>query len=251
MTFDKILAIPFKEGGIVKVLIGGILQIIPIVNFFSMGYIVECFANGADKREEMPEWTDWGQKFINGLLMVVIGFIYLLIPLIILSFTGFFGKFYRYHIGAGTFIFAVLLFIIFTFALPMAVSNFAVKNSFGAAFQFGRIVGLIGAAPGSYVGAYLLYFVAALICMVISIVPLIGWLFAIFAGFYLGCVSGFLFGSVYSKADEILAGSQYKALNVRAAGEMAPAEEKSFCQECGNPLAEGDRFCTRCGKKKN
>lgn len=201
MSFDKVLTLPFKNGGIVKLLIGGVLQFIPIINFFSFGYMLECYANGALKREEMPEWDDWGSKFVNGLLIAIISFIYVLIPSI------FFGSSFSamiinpsYNIGGGSFILAIIVFIIFTFALPMALANFAVKKSFGAAFEFGYIFKLIASSLGRYIGAYLLYIVAAIICVIIAMIPVIGWICIIFIGFYLGCVAGFLFGSVYGEA---------------------------------------------------
>lgn len=42
--------------------------------------------------------------------------------------------------------------------------------------------------------------------MVISMIPIIGWIFMLFIGFYLGCVAGFLFGSVYGRAINLMPG---------------------------------------------
>jgi hypothetical protein len=209
MSFDRVLTIPFQNGGIVKVIIGSVLGIIPIINFFSFGYILECFENGAKKREAMPEWTDWGAKFINGFLMCIIGFIYMLIPLLVINSTGLTGNVPnpRYHMGFGTILFTMFIFMIFTFILPMAVSHFAVIKNFGAAFQLGYILKLVGSSLGSYIGAYLLYFVAVIICILLNMIPIIGWILVFFTGFYLGCVSGFLFGSVYNKAIYAVSGS--------------------------------------------
>lgn len=201
MSFDKVLTLPLKNDGIVKLLIGGVLQIIPIISFFSLGYMLECYVNGASKREEMPEWTDWGSKFVNGLLIAIISFIYVLIPMLLFG-SSFSAMLINpgHHIGGGSLILAIIIFILFTFALPMALANFAVKRNFGAAFEFGYIFKLIASSLGSYIGAYLLYIVAAIICAIIAMIPIIGWICIIFIGFYLGCVGGFLFGSVYGEA---------------------------------------------------
>jgi hypothetical protein len=210
VTFDKVLALPFKNGGIAKVLIGGVLQIIPIVSFFSMGYILECYEQGAKKSEIMPEWTDWGNKFVNGLLIAIISLIYMIIPMIL--FGSSMSRMFSYptrHIGGGIFsgmsILGLLVFLAFAFILPMAIANFAAKKNFGAAFQLGYIFQLIGSSMGSYIGAFLLYIVAAIICMIIAMIPIIGWLCIVFISFYLGCVGGFLFGSVYGEASGLAA----------------------------------------------
>jgi len=201
VSFDKVLTLPFKNGGIVKVLIGGVLMMIPIVNFFSTGYILECFEQGAKKKENMPEWEDWGNKFVNGLLIAIISFIYMLIPMIIFG-SSFYRlmAFPRYHMGMGMSLIGMLVFLAFAFMLPMVTANFAYKRNFGAAFELGYIFQLIGKSLGSYIGAFLLYIVAGIICMIIAMIPFIGWLCIMFISFYLGCVGGFLFGSVYGDA---------------------------------------------------
>lgn len=253
MTFDKVLSLPFRNGCIVKVLIGGVLQIIPIVSFFSLGYTVECYENGAYNREKMPEWTDWGKKFMNGLCIVAISLIYLLIP--ILLFGSSLGALFSprhlgFGVGTGTLILSIVAFIIFSFAIPMAISNFAVKKNFGAAFEFGYIFKLIGSSIGNYIGAYLLYIVAMIACLIISMIPIIGWIFMLFVGFYLGCVAGFLFGSVYGRAINLMpcCGDSVPKL-LETPSETAATSEKAFCTNCGNPLSSDDKVCVKCGKQ--
>ncbi|MFX4261534.1 DUF4013 domain-containing protein [Pelotomaculum propionicicum] len=253
MTFDKILALPFRDGGIVKLLIGGIIQIIPIVNFFSIGYFVDCYERGAKNQQSMPEWSDWGRKFVDGLIILVINIVYLLIPMLILGSMGVFKAVTnpRYHLGSGTIFLGVLLFIIFTIAVPMAISNYAVKRSFFAAFDLLYIFKLIGLSLGSYIGAYFLLFFAGMLTGFVLMVPIIGWLFAIFAGFYLGCVASFLFGSVYGKASRKAGGSSYKpfAESARTANETAAASVTSFCGNCGCTVSPDAKFCGNCGSK--
>lgn len=251
MTFDKILTLPFKE--IAKLLIGGILMFIPIVNLFSMGYFVECYEKGAKNEQSMPEWTDWGRKFVDGLIILVINIIYFLIPTLIFGSMGVFKAITnpRYHISTGTIFFGILLFIIFSIAVPMAIANFSVKRKFLAAFDLLHIFKLIGLSFGSYIGAYFLLFFAGMIVGFIMMVPIIGWLFAIFAGFYLGCVASFLFGSVYGKASQKAGGSKYSpvAANAKTVMETAAASGPSFCGNCGSTVSSNSKFCVNCGSK--
>lgn len=204
MSFDKVLAIPLRNGGLVKLLIGGVLNIIPIISFFSLGFIVDCYEKGSVNQQEMPDWSNWGYKFGRGFLAMVIGLIYMLIPVIIFYLIGFYSSPHLSGFAAGTLIFAVLIILIFGFCIPMAMCHYAVSKSFSAAFQIGYIFKLIGVSLGSYIGAYLLYFLAGIICLIISLIPFIGWLFVIFAGFYLACVAGFLFGAVYYQASQVV-----------------------------------------------
>lgn len=253
MSFDKVISLPFRNGGIVKLLIGGILEFIPIIFFFPIGYLMECYANGANNREEMPEWTDWGNKFTNGLQVAIIGFVYLFVPIIIFFVAGGFSAIFSsrrgLNFGFGTFL-AFLSFIVFFFILQMAISNFAAKKSFGAAFDLGYIFKLIGASFGSYIGAYFLYLVAFVVTMLFSMIPIIGWIFGIFASFYLGCVAAFLFGSVYGKAVGMVNGGvSYAGGMTDSYRETAVTTQDTFCGNCGNRLSPNERFCGNCGNQ--
>src|SRR3989344_4043515 len=66
---------PFTD--IKKLLIGIVLSIVPIVNFFSIGFSLESSGLGRNKKSaKMPEWDEWGDYFIKGLFAFVIGLLY-------------------------------------------------------------------------------------------------------------------------------------------------------------------------------
>lgn len=44
MNLEKAMRLPLVDGGIIKVIIGAILNIIPIVNFLCSGYFIEIMA---------------------------------------------------------------------------------------------------------------------------------------------------------------------------------------------------------------
>ena len=67
---------------VVKVLIGGVLNIIPIANLIASGYVLTLMARSMDRlQEEMPKWDDWGGYLMKGLMVAVISLIYCVIPL--------------------------------------------------------------------------------------------------------------------------------------------------------------------------
>ena len=77
---------PFTD--VKKFLIGVILSLIPIVNLFAKGYILQASGVGKHKgHKKMPEWKDWGDLFLTGLVAFIIGVIYM-IPAGIVFITG-------------------------------------------------------------------------------------------------------------------------------------------------------------------
>ena len=103
--------------------------------------------------------------------------------------------------GCVTFILAILA----AFIIPAAYANFAVKGSFGAAFSFGEVFGLIKAAPGAYVLVLLGSILAGIIGMLGVIACVIG---VIFTMAYASAIMGHLYGQAYNAAT----GTSYQAV---------------------------------------
>ena len=185
-----------SEDGLVKLIIGAVLNLIPIVNLLSAGYLIELMSNSIQGREEMPAWEDWGGKFIKGLLVAVITFIYMFIPFVIMMMGGGMALFYRSGFSLLAII-GMLLGLVAWFIIPMALAHFAASGSFGSAFDFGSIISRITGSLGSYLAAYLLSIAMIFVLMIISMIPILGWIIGLLGGFYIGCVMFFIFGEVY------------------------------------------------------
>lgn len=86
MDITRAIGYPFKDGNaIVKILIGTVINLIPIVNFISYGYSARVVKEVMAGREEaMPEWDDWGGDFMRG-LMLFLGYLLYFLPSFILS----------------------------------------------------------------------------------------------------------------------------------------------------------------------
>jgi hypothetical protein len=67
-----------------KVLIGGLLSFVPIVNFFAFGYLYR-FSLQARRTGQLnlPEWNDWAGLFADGLKFAVVWLAYWLLPLLL------------------------------------------------------------------------------------------------------------------------------------------------------------------------
>ena len=179
-----------------------IIGIIPIVNFILYGYTIRVLRG----IKPAPELEDYVQLFIDGLLYMIISIIWM-IPAIIVAVIlvgGSIGLAVASDpaamgaaiagMGIGlliTFIVAILCGLFTT----IGVVRFARMEKFGEAFAFGAIKDKIGEIGWvNYIIALIVMsLLIGIIYMVLSIIPIIGWLimfiavpfFAIFSARYI------------------------------------------------------------------
>jgi hypothetical protein len=200
-----------------KVLIGGIVAIIPIVNLIAGGYLLKVMKGAMDGKPGMPKWDDWGNLFMNGLMAAIIVLIYMIIPILILLVSA--GSIMSTVIsksaaisedpdmlftaiaGAlGGFLIAALLALIFGFLLPMALSMYVRENNFGAALRFNEVISRIGSVFGDYLTVFVIVIALSFVLGVLSGIPLLGFLVMIFGNFYTGAVTYNMFGEVCARS---------------------------------------------------
>ncbi|MHC1564726.1 MAG: DUF4013 domain-containing protein, partial [Candidatus Syntropharchaeales archaeon] len=84
MDIESAIKFPTEdEKWIGKILIGGIISLIPIVNLLASGFYLKTMERTINRSSGMPEWEGWGELFIKGLIAAIICFLYLLIPMIV------------------------------------------------------------------------------------------------------------------------------------------------------------------------
>ncbi|RBQ25382.1 MAG: hypothetical protein ALMCE001_03800 [Methanocorpusculum sp. MCE] len=195
-------------GNIGTWLILSILNIVPIVNWIVYGAYVNVLRGGA------PDLDNMGKSLVEGLLALIIGIIYMIIPIILTIFISV-GMFTISSVttvtpmstmssmspvvpvvttGAGfALMFGLIILCIivaFFFALfaKPAVVNFA-RNGFSAAFRLGEIFGMISKAGWlkyivSLILFWLIFGAITLLCLMI---PIVGWILLIFILPFLYC----------------------------------------------------------------
>ena len=86
MDIERSIKYVFEdEEWLPKMLIGSIVNLVPIVNLAAMGYGLEAAKNAIDGQETpLPEWSDFGGQFVKGLMAAIGALIYFL-PMILLS----------------------------------------------------------------------------------------------------------------------------------------------------------------------
>ncbi|MBN1573023.1 MAG: DUF4013 domain-containing protein [Deltaproteobacteria bacterium] len=214
----RALTYSFKDDNwIVKIIIGAI----PFINpFFSLGYAFQVFKQALDNKAEltMPEWDDWGGYFKSSIMIILIYFVYMLIPLVLYAIGALVGFGGAWLMGTGSegasgtgvtiamilggliYFVGVVFAVILGLMIPMALANYA-KNGerFGAIFQLGVIIKNIFSIIGDYlltflviIGIVIVVGLAMMIVALINIIPILGQLLFFIAymlvGFWLSLV---------------------------------------------------------------
>lgn len=192
------------EDWIKKILIGGVVAAIPIVNFAAIGYMIQIIRNVRDGQAlPLPEWDEFGKFFVDGLWIFLI-FLVWAIPIILVACLQGVGTAVLAEAGedaANVFgvISACFTCVIVLWALVIAAVSPAILvrytevGEFMAGFQFSEIFGIIRANVGNYIIVILLIWVASLIASFGVILCLIG---VIFTEFWSYLVAGNLMGQL-------------------------------------------------------
>lgn len=165
-----------------------------------------------------PEPGEYLGMFIDGIKMVIIEFVYMIIPFIIaiatFSISGGFGSVAMYGMnvdnpfayigmliatfGLSMFLFMIVAFIFSLFAI-IGMVRFARTGSMGEAFAFGEIANTIGKIGWvQYIIALIvLFIVISVIYTVISLIPVIGGLISLIIAPYIVLVSSRYYSNLY------------------------------------------------------
>jgi hypothetical protein len=224
ISVSQELSAPFKDPKFIeKTAIGGLLSLIPLVGgLFPHGFMVNYVAvKTAWGTEELPAWENWGNIFWKGCIAAFIGFIYMLVPLILLfvlcggglfalisaAMQREYGAVFASLLSiAGGLVGALFLSVIFGFFIPMAIVRYSRSGSIGAAFELGLIWNIISKDFTGYLMTYLagiglgiaLGIALTVAGAVIGWLPVIGWLLMPFLGGMGGLIVALMTFSAYA-----------------------------------------------------
>lgn len=202
-----------------KVVIGGVFYLLAMFLVglpFVAGYVVHVTRRTArGEALPLPEWTDYGQLFSDGLQIIGL---YLLHFLAALLLPGTLGCLFAVLGGvasgsdaasgvmalgmmAAWFLFALLLLAVLVY-FPAAYIRTAITGSFKAGLEVRENIELIKRSPANYFIAIAIYWVTSFIAQFGVILCFIG----IFpAAFWSMCVTGWALGEV-ARRDPVLGG---------------------------------------------
>ena len=193
MDIGKAFTFPFDdEDWVKKLIIGAVLLIIPIVNFITFGYMIRTLRNVAEGRAKpLPEWDQWGDDFMKGLLVVVAGFIYSLPIVLVNIITAILGAIAGSTDSSGAqgvvalcttvlSCLSALWGLAVAIVIPAAVVKYAQEGEFGSFFKFSELFQWIRDNLRNYVIALLVIIVARIVASFGVIACGIGVLFTMF-----------------------------------------------------------------------
>lgn len=210
------------ENWVMKLAIGGGIMLVGIplsciliglpLLFLVFGYQLQLLKNVRDGYENpLPEWTDFGDLFVKGAMVFLIGIVYL-IPYFIL-FCGSMGTQFMAAspdlvgsdvsqmmglVGACLSCVGFLVQIFCYVLIPSALIHYAQQDSIGAAFNIGRVFGFITSNIGDYLIVLLLGLAAGIVASFGMIACGIGLFFTLFWSYL---VMGNLYGQLAQKAN--------------------------------------------------
>lgn len=207
MDIGKSFSFPFEDNQwISKFGLGGLITMIPIVNFAWTGYMVELLRNVINGvSQPLPNWDDFGKKFMDGLLLTVAGLVYALPVLIVICLPmGFMivpailsGNRDLQGIanaiaGAGGLLFTCLLCVFMIYGLVLSVIYpailiiFAREGTLASCFKFRAVFDLINKNMSPFLTAwgvsiaagFGISLVSGIIQAMLSVIPCLGWIVA-------------------------------------------------------------------------
>ena len=241
MDIGKSFTFPFEDDEwLTKLFLGAIVSAVPILNFAWTGYTVDILKNVIDGRlRPMPDWSDFGDKFVKGFFIWAAGFIYSLPALLIaclpmgLLLIPAIGEISTDTVNQPDVLFSaftgisiifvcllVLYLLAFSFYFPAVYIHFAKKGTFGSCFEIGEIIKIVSQNTSKYLTAWLISIVGALIVgiilaiisVVLGVVICIGWLLvwviSALSNVYLFAVFAHLFGQVVAEETSNLVPSE-------------------------------------------
>jgi len=182
VNYNEAFKRPFTD--IKSLIIGCLLNILPIINFFAIGYILKSTDTLFPKKKNfaMPAWTDWGNLFVKGLVAIVITIIYLIPAIILVALVALSTGFAAMTaigpsaMGIASFgmlgILGIIFFIATAYIIPSAMLSYQMGGTFGAAFT-------VDVFRKAFTGAYAIPWVIGMLfgialSIVLGFIPIIG-----------------------------------------------------------------------------
>ncbi len=218
--YNEAIKRPFLDW--MKFGIGALMYMIPMVNivtnFFGTGYMLKCAKTATRKSYALPDWENWGQLFVQGLLATIIAVVYSL-PAIIVGFIIGGSTFSQLMMGftplallrslTGSMFIVGLLLLLALYILPAGFIIYATRDNFSSAFDFQII--FRRAFTAQYFTAWIVsvayslivLFVAGFISTLLAITLILPFVVAGCAAFMMGVTAATIFGEAWGETKEI------------------------------------------------
>ncbi len=191
----------FNSRYVLRWILPGIVVYVPVLNFFSLGYLSHIGRLLLIGNIGLPTWENKLRMWIEGIRIVLICVLYEAIPFFIFScgfllssmpgIVGFFGRVCMKL--------SYPVFLIFTFPLPFALSIYVEYLDVKKAFDYEKIVRGIREVFFPYVSGYLLVFLGFYIAKSLMRIPYFGFFLSSLATYYVLILACYYFLSLFKR----------------------------------------------------
>lgn len=182
--FDDAISYPSNADDWLKpLLIGGSLilfSFLIIPGFLVQGYSIRVLRSAAKDEDTPPSFTEWGDLLVDGLKMTIISLCYFIpcVIIIILMFVV------TSDGGLALLLAVFLLLVVVGYIYYVALTNFALAESIGAAFELRQIIN--AAFTSRYFIAVILSVIAGAVLYFVALL-----LFVTYIGILIGAIVQF------------------------------------------------------------
>jgi hypothetical protein len=165
----------------VKLIILGVILLIPIVNLIGLGYCLKAIRSTFEGSNLLPGFDNMVELFLNGIKLFIVGLIYAVVPLILFIVASIFGSLFLWLAIISAMAISIVAF--------MGIANMVYyNNDIGAALRYQEIIGTISAMGW---GKYIIWWIIFMFILTIT-----GIVVSIIGGVLLYYVLGFIFLAV-------------------------------------------------------
>ncbi|MFH1473629.1 MAG: DUF4013 domain-containing protein [Candidatus Aenigmatarchaeota archaeon] len=233
INYEDAVKKPFTDLG--KLFLGIILSAVPVINWVTQGFVLECSGVGSNKpSRKMPGWNKFEDLFIKGFMSYLIMFIYAIPSLIVLTlsigytaayllptFIGLMPEGVSTTVAAGglreifsqnwmqmlptllsmsaivipMILLGLLLMLVAVFLSPIGILNYIKTKKFGKAFDLNLVTKK--AFKSKYVLAWLVSVIIAMVLKSVLILWLGPWIGSAATFFISSTIAFSLFGQLF------------------------------------------------------
>ncbi len=202
MDIASFVRFTFNTRYMTRWIYSGLVLYIPVVNFFSLGYLAKASRLFIIGGMGLPTWQDKYDTWIEGIKLLFIFILYGAIPFFMFScgfflttltsITAFFGNI--------IIILSYAALLVCSFFLPFAFATYAEKMDFRKALEFENVLRGIKEVFVEYVAGYVGLLILLYICKLIIRIPyFIGFIASSVLTYYIFLVATYYFTELYKK----------------------------------------------------
>lgn len=181
---------------------GGLILCIPVLNFFSLGFLSRASRLFIIGGMGLPTWQDKYDTWIEGIKLLFIFILYGAIPFFMFSCGFFLTTLTSITAFFGNIIITLsyVALLICSFFLPFAFATYAENMDFRKALEFENIIRGIKEVFLEYIAGYIGVLILLYVCKLIIRIPyFVGFILSSVLAYYVFLIATYYFTELYKK----------------------------------------------------